>query len=289
MNPVWRRTLESLLEKDGLPLTAIPQGIRRELEQWGRRTGTLEIVQQGRGSRLRVVNADHLRALVRQEFPADPPDDGARARVRNLAYARDTKAGATRLDVQYLLGKTVGALDVHVEAASRVFDLVDHAATLGCFALPLSATFPGWEAEAPVLLVENQLLFDRLEWLPLDWNGILFYYAGNLSDLHLEWLARCRFPSVTLFADYDGIGLRNYSRLRDVVPGAQWHWESDWENALTRYGNQDLWRTDRQRADFDALWKKWEEGGWPDVALRPLMESMRRTGRMLEQEWVLAR
>lgn len=289
MNPVWRRTLETLLDVGGLPLTAVPQGIRNDLEQWGRRTGTLELVQQGRGSRLRVVNTDHLRSLVRQVFPADAPDDEDSGRVHNLAYARDTKAGATRLDVQYLLGKTIRVPAIHVDAGAREIDLVNIAATLGCFALPLSTTLPGWKADAPILLVENQILFDRVEWLPPNWNGILLHYGGVLSELHLEWLARCQFPSVTLFADYDGAGLRNYSRLRDAVPGARWHWESDWADALARYGNRDLWRKDKQRADFDAVWTKWEEGGWPDAELRPLMETMRRMGLMLEQEWVLAR
>ena len=158
---------------------------------------------------------------------------------------------------------------------------------MGCLALELSESTPEWESAHPILLVENQCLFDDLSWLPQGWQGILLYYAGMLSHWLIDWLSRSIFTSIELFPDYDGVGLKNFARLRTSVLTAGWHWRADWEQALERFGNPSLWQKEEQRKSIDDLWQEWEALGWPDARLRPLVTAMRTQGKMLEQEWVL--
>jgi hypothetical protein len=45
----------------------------------------------------------------------------------------------------------------------------------------------GWHSAQPVWLVENQALFDRLDWLLLAGaHGSVIYYGGQLSNLLLD-------------------------------------------------------------------------------------------------------
>lgn len=55
----------------------------------------------------------------------------------------------------------------------------------GASAIAIAAS-DGWTTDKPIWLVENQALFDRLDWLPAGASGSLIYYGGQLSNLLLD-------------------------------------------------------------------------------------------------------
>ena len=285
MNISWLRTLEKLESAGFIASSAVPSGIRADLERWGERSGCLALERHGRGCVLRVLRP----AILESEIGKLRPHEDCSSlvnRAANLARFRDTKTGESRQDYSYMLAKAFGEAVV-IQRAEKMIDLSAHSAMLGCFAIPLQDEPTIWQGDFPLMLVENQALFDHTGWLRPDWRGLLLYYQGNISERLLLWLHASRFPSVTLFPDYDGVGLGNFARLREALPTAQWHWEEGWENALSLYGNRSLWQKEEQRRQVDTLYAQWEQNGYPDPGLRELMRLMRKEGKMLEQEWVL--
>lgn len=285
MNPAWLNTLEKLARDGFLASSAIPVRIRTEWERWGERSGCFTLERQGRGSIYRVIQPAILESEIQKIRPLNAPDT-LHGRASNLARFRDTKTGESRLDYTYLIAKVIGN-DITAQIAEKPVSISAHSLALGCMAIPLQNQTQPWHCEAPLLLVENQALLDHTHWLPENWCGILLYYQGQLSERLLTWLSASRFGSMTLFPDYDGIGLGNFVRLRQVVSSAQWYWGKDWENALTQFGNPSLWQKDEQRKQMETVFTQWENTGYPDPQFQPLLQRMRQEGKMLEQEWVL--
>lgn len=290
MTPAWIHTLERLLAAGSIPRSEVPKGIQKDLEEWGERTGCLRLVREGRGAALRVVSPEILQNAL-SRLGSDEDHSLSPLRAQNLARYRDTKVGSSGHDSVYYLIKGVGG---GVQAATGrgkgTVSLSDITQALGCATLALSGgETPGWVCSEEILLVENQAVFDDLSWLPEGWHGVVLYYQGELSSKLIAWLTRSQFQRVTLFPDYDGVGLQNFARLRQSLPHSQWYWHQGWEVALERFGNPALWRRGEQQKRVDDLWVKFEVEGWPDPQIRDLVDRMRRLGVMLEQECVLLR
>ena len=204
------------------------------------------------------------------------------SRLRNLAINKDTKAGLTTLEYSYYLCKAIGD-NVFVNEVN----VSDVSKSIGCFALPVRNDSEGIICRGSLLLVENQQLLDDLRWVPSDFNGIILYYAGNLSARLRMWLTKSSFVSVILFPDYDAVGINNYANLVETLPDAQWFWMHDWKMKLEKYGCKELRRKGNQESMFDTLWSNFKEYGFPDAELESLMTEIRKQGKMLEQEAVL--
>lgn len=290
MTPSWIHTLEKLLAAGSIPRSEVPKGIQKKLEDWGERTGCLRLVREGRGAALRVVSPEVLQSEL-SRLRSDEDHSLSPLRAQNLARYRDTKVGSSGNDCVYYLLKGVGkGIQAATGRGKGAVSLSDITQALGCATLALTGReTPGWVCSEEILLVENQAVFDDLSWLPEGWRGLVLYYQGELSSRLIAWLARSQFQRVTLFPDYDGVGLQNFARLRESLPHCQWYWHQGWEVALERFGNPSLWGRGEQRKRVDDLWARFEAEGWPDPQVRNLVERMRRLGVMLEQEWVLLR
>ncbi|MGE4070991.1 MAG: hypothetical protein AB7E72_07435 [Lysobacterales bacterium] len=282
------RALVAALEKllnaaDELPASALSEAQRRALDQLAMRTGALSREPKGGGSvyrlRQRLILEEHLLAL--RPLAPEAIDSELPARSSNIGVSRDSKGQRHRHAQSYLLIKTVGA-PVYWRRNGRALDLSTPVRDSGAAALALSAE-DDWSTDEPLWLVENQALFDRLDWFPDAGPATVAYYAGQLSGELLDWLARTRpAPRVVLFADYDGTGLLNYARLRSATRGHCRFWlMPGWRDLLRRFGNRALWV--RTRADVERARAALESAGLePDIAA--LCELMATEGAALEQE-----
>ena len=98
----------------------------------------------------------------------------------------------------------------------RALDLTQATSTAGAGVLAISEE-DYWRSDQPLWVVENQALFDRLDWLPPGSHGAVAYYAGQMPGRLLRWLARQpRASEVIMFPDYDGVGLLNYAKLLEA-------------------------------------------------------------------------
>lgn len=71
------------------------------------------------------------------------------------------------------------------------------------------------------------------------------YCRGHLSKTLIKWLKnKRRASSIVFFYDYDGAGLRNFSRLYKEI-GKNYYCVmmkiSDIEEKIKKYGNEEIW------------------------------------------------
>jgi hypothetical protein len=133
--------------------------------------------------------------------------------------------------------------------------------------------------------VENQALFDRLDWLPPRSNGTVAYYAGHLPGRLLNWFAcRPRASEVIIFPDYDGVGLLNYAKLLEVCCSPTTFWVMpDWRNLLKTYGTNQVWQN--TQLDFQAALPRLKAAGAPEEVIE-LCAALSDQGLALEHESV---
>lgn len=275
------KLLVRLLQEKDVSFSSLSPKVSSELERWGELKGCIAVKKSGRGKHFQVIDENALSWEIEQLSP-DVELQNSSSRVQNLAKNSSTKIGSTRLDYTYCLCKAIG--DVVIEQNDKKTFVSEITNQLGCFALPVSDSSTGVKSNVELILVENQLLFDDLSWLPLNWNGIVLYYKGNLPTRVLNWLKECSFSKVTLFPDYDGVGISNYVNLLKCVPSSRWYWIPNWEDCLEKFGSKDLWLEERQHSQFEKVWDAFKENGFPDTQLESLMNAIRKKGKMLEQE-----
>ncbi|MDO8845612.1 hypothetical protein [Methylicorpusculum sp.] len=247
---VLSEALKCLLNSDQ-PLTAssFTPSQRTHLDQFSRETRLIERYSPGRGTVYKVIDRHSLVSYLRQLHPLD--DESLLmelpARCRNIGKDRNSKTGQTSHESCYLLMKAWDA-NVVWESEKAIMFPSELTERFGVAALQIGAG-QGWQCNGSILLVENQALFDRCDWLPLNFKGCLAYYAGQLSDVLLHWFsAQKRSETVILFPDYDGIGLSNYVRLLDALhpeTNLQFYWLPNWEDKLATFGNKDTWSKSR--------------------------------------------
>lgn len=277
-----RAALLKLQGKSSLPASQFTAAQRMALDQFARRTGAVNCLRQGRGDVYSVCDQAVFDAHVTQLSPQVEPSIAEQLplRAQHVAHARDSKARRHQHGSYYPLLKAVGDT-VSWREVKRGAELPLSAATRDFGAASLSIqSDDAWHSEQALWLVENQALFDRTDWLPEGTQATLLYYGGQLDGRLLSWLGhRPRASQVILFADYDGVGLSNFARLREALGEACDFWlMPQWESKLARYGSVQLWR-DTLRHFTTAVAQL-------PPSVRELTEQMQHLGMALEQEAV---
>lgn len=296
MSKVTLSALAKLLDsrETAVACSAFTVAQRNALDNLGRKTGALRAETSGRGSVFRILDRDVLVGHLGELRPLHPDqlDSSIPKRASNIALSRNSKIGETTHENHYLLIKAISS-DIIWEypnaKQTRRLNLSEATATAGVGALALDED-DDWHSDAPLWLVENQALFDRLDWLPKGSRGTVAYYAGQLPSRLLKWLGRRhRASEVILFPDYDGVGLLNYARLREscLSPCSFWLMP-DWKQRLNAFGNNLIWQNTQQ--DFHSAIERLRLLGM-DEGVEELCKLMSSQGLALEHEsiWLTSR
>lgn len=277
-----RAALLKLQGRSPLPASQFTPAQRMALDRFARQTGAVNCQRQGRGDvysvRDQAVFDAHVTGLSPQVEASIAEQLPLRA--QHVAHARDSKSRRHQHGSYYPLLKAVGS-SVSWREGDRGAQLPLSALTRDFEAATLHLQRDdAWYTEQPLWLVENQALFDRTDWLAEDTHATLLYYGGGLDGRLLSWLAKRRRASqVILFPDYDGVGLSNFARLRNVLGDACDFWlMPQWELKLARYGSVQLWR--------DTLGQFIGASKHLPASLDALTEQMQQLGLALEQEAV---
>lgn len=269
-----------------VPSSTFGEKEKQALDSFQQQTGIIERYRQGRGTVYSIKNRDnlmlHLSNLRPHEATALNPDLPSRS--ANIATARNSKHGEHRHDVHYLLLKAVGEEVTWNNADGRQFNLSAQTRLTGAGTLAIQ-TDDDWHTHSPLWLVENQLLFDRTDWLPAGTKASVCLYHGQLHGLILKWFKSYpRASEIILFPDYDGVGLLNYARLLDysISPCSFWLMP-DWESLLKAYGNPDIWQQQKSLTNFHSAVKRLS-AHTIGTDLTALMIAMQKQGLALEQE-----
>jgi hypothetical protein len=296
MSKVTSAALAKLLDSSeiGVACSVFTIAQRDALENLGRKTGALRVETSGRGSVFRILDRIVLEGHLVELRPLRPDqlDSSIPNRAFNIAISRNSKVGETTHDKHYLLIKAISG-DIIWEDPNanqtRRLNLSEVTTTAGVGALALDEE-DAWCSDAPLWLVENQALFDRLDWLPEGTRGTVAYYAGQLPSRLLRWLGKQhRSPEVILFPDYDGVGLLNYARLKESCSSPCSFWlMPDWKQRLNTFGNNQIWQNTQQ--EFHSAIERLRLLGMDD-GIEELCVSMSSQGLALEHEsiWLTSR
>jgi hypothetical protein len=277
--------LEKLVDSGSdIPASVLTASQRAALNELARKTGVVRTRPQGKGLVYQVVNLpllqEHLKSL--RPHSADELRDSLPTRAANIAQTRNSKGKGHSHDHYYLLIKSIGPKVTWHHEDGRMLDLSGVSAIAGAGALAIQSD-DAWYTEQPLWLVENQALFDRLDWLPPDANGTITYYGGQLHGQLLNWLAaRQRTPHLIFFPDYDGVGLLNYAKLLETCSCPCTFWLiPDWKNLLQKYGNNSVWQN--TLSDFHAALPRLQASKMTDE-IQELCASLSMSGLALEHE-----
>ena len=279
--------LEKLLVAGGrLAASQLTAAQRGALEEFARRTLAVRLAVSGRGSLYQIAALEQVQAHLAQLRPGHTENTASMIpqRALNMSRNRDSKGGSAQHSVQYLLLKAVSGGQYWRDGKGELLDVSQLTKTCGAAALAVKSS-DDWHTTAPLWLIENQALFDDISWLPVDANGTLCYYSGQLSSLMLNWLvARPRASQVILFPDYDGIGLQNFARLYELLGDTCKFWlMPGWQERLRLYGNQQIWQNNL--ANYQDAVRRLLAVGMPDD-LTELCGALQGCGLALEQESV---
>lgn len=279
--------LEKLLIQGAeAPASLFTSAQRSALDVLARGTGFLIARPQGRGVTYRISNRAGLEAHLRTLRP-EPLATVARdipQRAVNIATHRDSKASLATHSLHYLLLRAVGNDVCWTYSDDRVLDLSSATKSAGAGVLAIQEG-DTWQSDCPLWLVENQALFDDTSWLPPHTRASVGYYAGQIPGRLMTWLAqRSRVPEVFHFADYDGVGLQNFVRLKEhlTTPCSFWLMPN-WHDLLRKYGSNQIWLNTHQ--EFVAATTRLAAMQLP-AELLELCAAMSREGLALEHEAV---
>ena len=299
MNRALVAALVKLIEGQGqtpdqtCPASVFTAAQREALDDLGRRTGALRVRPQGRGSVYQVVNIEILRSHLYSMRPqrTDEIEPGIPRRASNIAQSRSSKGGAHGHEIHYLLVKATSDGVVwdstpggcH-DAGKARFNLSESTRTAGAGVLAIRQD-DEWSSDGPLWLVENQALFDRLDWLPPGVCGTVAYYGGQLPGRLLNWLAqRPRASEVVIFPDYDGVGLLNYAKLLDTCCSPCTLWlMPNWQLLLKTFGSAKVWQN--TLSDFKTAHSLLMAARAPESVME-LCAELRDRGLALEHEAV---
>ena len=284
MSKALTGALEKLRRHGRVAASALTKDQKAALADFARRTGSVQEIVAGRGTVYSVVNEKALDTYWRQLRPREEdelPDDLPQ-RAFNIASSRDSKSTNPGHDTYYLLLKSTGT-GVSWSNGHSTLDLTAASNNYGAAALGIT-TNDDWTSEQALWLVENQKLFDRLDWLPTGTTASVAYYGGQLNNRLIEWLSSAsRTKEVILFPDYDGVGLMNYARLKSKLGEKCSFWlMPGWKQLLKEFGSSKIWLD--TFGDFESANKRLREMASPE--LQQLVNEMQKEAMALEQETI---
>lgn len=261
---------------------------RKALEKFSGNTRLIEIVKEGRGTVYRVRNRSALQSYFQQIHPLNESDlpAGLPNRSLNVGINRNSKKGKSNHQSLYLLMKA-WAEGVVWQDDQSTLQVSSATQQFGAATLKVNLV-QKWSCNRSLLLVENQALFDRCDWLNASFDGCMIYYAGQIPDLLLQWFSsHQRSQHVLLFPDYDGVGLSNYVRLAQAMHSdttLEFYWMPNWQEKLVKFGDAEIWAS--TRIQFENAFDKLSACGLLDERFKELAHLSQSHGKSLEQESV---
>ncbi|MPW35518.1 Wadjet anti-phage system protein JetD domain-containing protein [Vibrio sp. B1Z05] len=286
MSQVLVKALTRLIEvyPDSIAGSTLTASQKKQLDEFSRKTQSVQVTPKGRGVVYGILDMDVVKVTLQQLAPNQNVSLSAPQRAVNIASTRSSKQGRVGHDVTYVLAKAVanplwevsGVQTEHLNAATEEF---------GVFSLEVGGERNrDLNTHHSIWLVENQALFDRLDWLPNNEPTTVIWYRGQLHNKLIDWLSVPeRAPMVYFFADYDGVGLNNFRRLNERLKERAEFWMMpNWKELLKRYGQNQLW-VDTAR-EFNSFLENSSNLLAQSYHLQALVLEMQANGLALEQE-----
>lgn len=286
MSKALAKALMRLIEAypDTIAGSTLTPSQKKQLDEFSHKNQSVQVIPKGRGVVYLILDMDVVKLSLEQLAPNQNVSPSTPQRAVNIASTRSSKQGRVGHDVTYVLAKAVAnPLWQSCKGPTEYLNVATE--EFGVFSLEVGGERNSdLNTHHSIWLVENQALFDRLDWLPNNEPTTVIWYRGQLHNKLIDWLSIPeRTPMVYFFADYDGVGLNNYRRLYERLKERAEFWMMpNWKELLNRYGQNQLWN-DTAR-EFNAFLENNSNLLAQYSYLQALVLEMQTNGLALEQE-----
>jgi hypothetical protein len=83
----------------------------------------------------------------------------------------------------------------------------------------------------------NEIGYAEQYFKNIEFDGSVLYYGGWISKRTIAWLKTLKNTPVTIFPDYDPVGLNNYLLLKKALPDLEIYIPENLADLLIRYGD----------------------------------------------------
>lgn len=213
LNNVTIEWLKKSLKSDStsLPVSSLSKSAKAEVEHL-RSNEIIGWKRSGAGAKYFIVDKTAIEKLINSNsYEGDLSKLSSKAKAVALhGNAHKGKDGSMLL----LLSAVYD--DVIWNNGRNTLNLYDYSSQFGVASLVVKME-DDWTSNKPIALVENLdlLIYAKLYFEKIGFDGTVLFYSGNLSGKLLKWLNhKKRGASYIMFPDYDIVGLNNYIRVK---------------------------------------------------------------------------
>jgi len=237
-----RNLLIKLLETGRISSSSVPESCRAEIMKF-KEKGFIDWERSGRGGVYTVEERDSIITLLKNTG-YHGPEQGLSPKARAVALHKDAHKGQDDT-LLLMLSAPEEVFWYNGEVSVNLFKIVQECGIASLLVKPGD----NWQTDKPIALVENKDLLVHAEkyFKKIEFKGTVIHYPGWVSKRIIAWLKTLKNTPVTIFPDYDPVGLSNYLILKKELPDLAIHIPENLPDLLTRYGDPERLKSSANR------------------------------------------
>ncbi len=234
MKNATRNVLLQLLETQRVTSSAVPNSARSEIQKL-KDQGFIDWEKAGRGGVYTIDDREAIQTLLKNTG-YHGSTESLTPKAKAVAYHKDAHRGKDDT-LLLMLSATADAFWYNKEKRVNLFRIVQDCG----IASLLIKEGDNWQTDMPIALVENKDLLVHADqyFRQIEFAGSVLYYSGWISKKTIAWLKTLKNTSITIFPDYDLVGIKNYLILKQGIPGLNLYIPQNLPDLLKRYGKSD--------------------------------------------------
>jgi len=238
MKNVTRNFLVKLLETGRITSSNIPKPALYEIEEM-KEKGFVDWERSGRGRVYFIDDHDAVTALLKNTGYHGESEE-LTPKAKAVALHKDAHKGKDET-LLLMLSATKEVFWYNNGVPVNIFKVVRDCGVASL----LIKLGDDWQTDKPIALVENKDLLVHADqyFKKIQFDGTVIYYPGWVSKRTIAWLKTLKKLSVTIFPDYDPVGIINYLILKKELPGLKIYIPDNLPELLIRFGDPERLKT----------------------------------------------
>lgn len=246
MKNATRNLLFKLIEAGRISGSNVPKSCLSDILNL-KKLGFVDWEKSGRGGVYTVENREAILTLLKNTG-YHGSTQALTPKAKAVAFHKDAHKGKDDT-LLLMLSATQEVVWTNNGVAVNLFKIVQDCGIASLLIKPSD----NWQTDNPIALVENidLLVYADQYFKKIEFDGSVLYYGGWISKRTIAWLKTLKNTPVTIFPDYDPVGLNNYLILKKALPDLEIYIPENLQDLLIRYGDPKRLEslTDRKRLE----------------------------------------
>ena len=232
MKNATRNLLFKLIDAGRISSSQVPKSCRADILNL-RDRGFVDWEKSGRGGVYTVEDREAINTLLKNTG-YHGSTQALTPKAKAVAFHQDAHKGKDDT-LLLMLSATREVFWTNHGAAINLFKIVQDCGIASLLIKP----YDNWQTDTPIALVENMdlLVYADQYFKQIAFDGSVLYYGGWISKKTIAWLKTLKNTPVTIFPDYDPVGINNYLLLKQELPDLDIYIPKNLADLLVRYGD----------------------------------------------------